>query len=234
MCVRVRVQLREARRVLSSHAKQYELGKVTSAAFARLGHHARALTILLETPEVRTRSAAHRRLALARAHGVPRQLPRRGDARRGALRADPLRRCAAARRCRPPAAARYSQSEHGSIPHRKALGRSPAVADGGCEKARRWPMEAVKGPAMVRTAWRLRQAHMALRCVAPSALSWCALSAAGKMRHVHIGTQLLSLFGHAADACAHLQARRQRGSLFRRTTSRARSRRVCAGGRNAS
>ena len=39
-----------------------------------------------------------------------------------------------------PAAARYSQFEHGSIPHRKALGPSPALADGGCERpgAGRW------------------------------------------------------------------------------------------------
>jgi len=96
-------------------------------------------------------------------------------------------------------------------------------------------MESVKSPALGRTAWRLRQAHMALRCAAPSALSVCALSAAGKMRHVHIGTQLLSLFGHAADACAHLQVKATAlgWSLFRRTTSpRDRSRRARAGGRS--
>ena len=76
---------------------------------------------------------------------------------------------------------------------------------------------------------------MALRCAAPSALSVCALSAAGKMRHVHIGTQLLSLFGHAADACAHLQVKETAlgWSLFRRTTSPPdRSRRARAGGRS--
>jgi hypothetical protein len=96
-------------------------------------------------------------------------------------------------------------------------------------------MESVKSPALGRTAWRLRQAHMALRCAAPSALSVCALSAAGKMRHVHIGTQLLSLFGHAADACAHLQVKETAlgWSLFRHTTSpRDRSRRTRAGGRS--
>ena len=147
------------------------------------------------------------RLCGGRAVGVPGQLPRRGDARRGALRADPLRRCAAARRCRPPPPP-LAIANPSTAPFR--TGRPLAGA-------RRWPMEPVKSVALVRTAWRLRQAHMALRCVAPSALSWCALSAAGKMRHVHIGTQLLSLFGHAADACAHLQARRERGSLFRRT-----------------
>jgi hypothetical protein len=40
----------------------------------------------------------------------------------------------------PPPARRSRESEHGSIPHRKALGRSPALADGIREKsgAGRW------------------------------------------------------------------------------------------------
>ena len=164
------------------------------------------------------------RLCGGRAVGVPPQFPRRGDVRRRAVRADPLRRCAAARRCaaRPPAA----RANPSTAPFR--TGRRLAGA-------RRRPMESVKSPALGRTAWRLRQAHMALRCAAPSALSVCALSAAGKMRHVHIGTQLLSLFGHAADACAHLQVKATAlgWSLFRRTTSPPdRSRRARAGGRS--